>query len=237
MTTKFLDKYLSPTKTTRMRKEIINFSQLESKIVFEAWEIFKELLRKCSHNGIEPWLQLTNLWEGLSPASRRILNNAVGESIIKNTAEEASKNVVGKSNEIQKGKEKSELEVDSKYMPALPFPQEMKRDMFEKYFGKFLEMLKQLYVNIPFTEVITQMPAYAKFWKEILSSKRKLEETSVVKLNAHCSAILQNKLPQKCGDPGSFTIPYAIGTARFEKSLCDSRASINLLPLSVLKKL
>ncbi|XP_049358701.1 uncharacterized protein LOC125823360 [Solanum verrucosum] len=94
-------------------------------------------------------------------------------------------------------------------------------------------MLKQLYVNILFTEVITQMPAYAKFWKEILSSKRKLEEISVVKLNAHCSAILQNKLPQKCGDLGSFTIPCVIGTTGFEKSLCDSRASINLLPLSL----
>ncbi|KAK4708648.1 hypothetical protein R3W88_029573 [Solanum pinnatisectum] len=68
----------------------------------------------------------------------------------------------------------------------------------DKCFGKFLEMLKQLHMNIPFTEVVTQMPAYAKFLKEILSSKRKLEETSVVKIISHCSAIPQNKLPQKC---------------------------------------
>nr|XP_009762769.1 PREDICTED: uncharacterized protein LOC104214755 [Nicotiana sylvestris]XP_016499970.1 PREDICTED: uncharacterized protein LOC107818457 [Nicotiana tabacum] len=92
---------------------------------------------------------------------------------------------------------------------------------------------KKLYVNIPFMEVLTQMPAYAKFLKEILSSKRKLEEMKVVKLNAHCSAILQNKIPKKCGDPGSFTIPYSLGS----KNLCDSGASINLMPLSVFKKL
>ncbi|XP_049410615.1 uncharacterized protein LOC125873810 [Solanum stenotomum] len=98
-------------------------------------------------------------------------------------------------------------------------------------------MLKQLHVNIPFTEAITQMPGYAKFLKEVLSSKRKLEKTSVVKLNAHCSTILQNKLPQKCGDLGSFTIPCALGAARFEKSFCDSGASINLLPLLIFKKL
>ncbi|XP_016447241.1 uncharacterized protein LOC107772260 [Nicotiana tabacum] len=49
--------------------------------------------------------------------------------------------------------------------------------------------------------------AYAKFLKKILSSKRKLEETTMVKLNARCSIILQNKIPQKRGDPGSFTIP------------------------------
>ncbi|XP_075111722.1 uncharacterized protein LOC142181930 [Nicotiana tabacum] len=46
------------------------------------------------------------------------------------------------------------------------------------------------------------MSAYAKFLKEILSSKRKLEETKVVKLNAQCSAILQNRIPNKCRDLG-----------------------------------
>ncbi|OIT21034.1 hypothetical protein A4A49_54623 [Nicotiana attenuata] len=46
------------------------------------------------------------------------------------------------------------------------------------------------------------MPAYAKLLKEIFSNKQKVEETSVAKLIEHCSAILQNKLPQKYGDPG-----------------------------------
>ncbi|XP_009624503.1 uncharacterized protein [Nicotiana tomentosiformis] len=113
----------------------------------------------------------------------------------------------------------------------------MKREKLDKCFGKFLEMLKQLYVNVPFTEVLTQMPTYAKFLKEILSSKRKLDETKVVKLNAYYSAILQNKIPKKCGDPGSFTIPYSLGSENFDKALCDSDASINLMPLSVFKKL
>ncbi|XP_009586765.1 uncharacterized protein [Nicotiana tomentosiformis] len=86
-------------------------------------------------------------------------------------------------------------------MSALPFPQKMKREKLDKYFGQFLDMLKKLYVNIPFTEVLTQMPAYAKFLKEILSSKRKLEKTTVVKLNAQCSAILQYKPPPKLWGP------------------------------------
>ncbi|XP_070049250.1 uncharacterized protein [Nicotiana tomentosiformis] len=77
------------------------------------------------------------------------------------------------------------------------------------------------------------MPAYAKFLKEILSSKRKLEETKVVKLNAHCSAILYNKIPKKCGDPDSFTIPCSLGSKKFDKALCDSGASINLTIIGV----
>ncbi|XP_070040772.1 uncharacterized protein [Nicotiana tomentosiformis] len=67
--------------------------------------------------------------------------------------------------------------------------------------------------------------------------EEEIEETSVVKLTEHYSAILQNKLPQKCEDPGSFTIPCSLGTLNFEKSLCDSGASINLIPLSIYRKL
>ncbi|XP_070045057.1 uncharacterized protein LOC142163836 [Nicotiana tabacum] len=63
------------------------------------------------------------------------------------------------------------------------------------------------------------MPTYAKFLKEILSNKCKVEETSVIKITEHCSAILQNKFPQKYGDPGNFTIPYSLGSTNF-KNLC-----------------
>ncbi|XP_019237942.1 PREDICTED: uncharacterized protein LOC109218079 [Nicotiana attenuata] len=86
-------------------------------------------------------------------------------------------------------------------------------------------------------QVLTQKLSYAKFLKEILYNKRKLEETTVVKLNAHRSAILQNKIPQKCGNPRSFTIPCSLVSEKLDKALCDSGASINLMPLSVFRKL
>ena len=38
-------------------------------------------------------------------------------------------------------------------------------------------------------------------------------------------------------DPGSFTIPCSIGKYEFKKDLCDSGASINLMPLSVVQRL
>ncbi|KAH9658480.1 hypothetical protein KPL70_023512 [Citrus sinensis] len=49
--------------------------------------------------------------------------------------------------------------------------------------------------------------------------------------------MLQSKIPQKMKDPGSFTIPCSIGTKYSGKALCDLGASINLMPLSVFKKL
>ena len=41
----------------------------------------------------------------------------------------------------------------------------------------------------------------------------------------------------KMQDPNSFTISCTIRNVEFKKALCDSRESINLMPLSVVKRL
>ncbi|KAI4299759.1 hypothetical protein L6164_033188 [Bauhinia variegata] len=81
------------------------------------------------------------------------------------------------------------------------------------------------------------MPSYAKFMKELLSKKRRIEDDERIMLTEECSAILQKKLPPKLKDPGSFSIPCAIGDMTFEKALCDLGASVSLMPLSIFKKL
>ncbi|KAJ9169088.1 hypothetical protein P3X46_020556 [Hevea brasiliensis] len=81
------------------------------------------------------------------------------------------------------------------------------------------------------------MPSYAKFLKEILSNKRKLEDDETVALTEECSAILQRKLPPKLKDPGSFSIPCHIGESCSTKALCDLGASVSLMPLSIYEKL
>nr|XP_009778779.1 PREDICTED: uncharacterized protein LOC104228077 [Nicotiana sylvestris] len=139
-------------------------------------------------------------------------------------------------NEVKK-KEEENIEKLTPLPVNIPFPQKMKREKLDNQFAKFLEILKQIHINIPFTNALLQMPSYDKFLKEILSSKGKLEEVSVVMLTKKYSAILQNKLPQKFGDLGSFTIPCTLGGVYFEKALCDSGASINLMPFSIFKKL
>ena len=81
------------------------------------------------------------------------------------------------------------------------------------------------------------MPNYAKFLKEILSKKKKIDEKGIVNLTATCSAVIQRSLPVKMKDPGSFTIPCSIGKYEFKKALCELGASINLMPLSVVQRL
>ncbi|XP_062110579.1 uncharacterized protein LOC133822317 [Humulus lupulus] len=81
------------------------------------------------------------------------------------------------------------------------------------------------------------MPSYAKFMKDILSKKRKLGDFEIVALTKECIAILQKKLPPKLKDPGSFTITCTTGTQFFGRAICDLGASINLMKLSIYKKI
>ena len=57
------------------------------------------------------------------------------------------------------------------YTLSLPFPQRMAKAKLDLQFRKFLEVLKKLYISIPFTETLSQIPSYAKFPKEIFLMK------------------------------------------------------------------
>ena len=59
---------------------------------------------------------------------------------------------------------------------SLPYPTQLRKEKHDKNYLRFLDMFKNLHVNIPFAEVLLNMPNYAKFMKEILSKKRKLWE-------------------------------------------------------------
>ncbi|KAJ9539557.1 hypothetical protein OSB04_032290 [Centaurea solstitialis] len=133
-----------------------------------------------------------------------------------------------------KGKKSKQPELD---LRDLPFPGRLKNQNMDKQFKKFLDIFKQLHINIPLVEALEQMPNYVKFLKDILSKKRKLNEFETVALTQECSAILTCKIPPKLKDPGSFTIPCSIGSQEVGLALCDLGASINLMPLSVFNKL
>ncbi|XP_020206915.1 uncharacterized protein LOC109791958 [Cajanus cajan] len=107
----------------------------------------------------------------------------------------------------------------------------------ERQFLRFLDIIKKLQINIPFTEAMEQMPTYARFMKELLTRKRKVLEEETMELETGCSAILQKSLPQKSRDPGSFTLHVSIGNLSVGKALLDLGAGINLMPLSMLKKI
>ncbi|XP_070003386.1 uncharacterized protein [Nicotiana sylvestris] len=171
--------------------------------------------------------------KGPTPVQKEVVPEKESRKELKIEDDKKKKGKKGANKKKKQETSRREEHDVSEHMHALSFLQKLYREKLDKKFERFLDMLRHVNVNLPFTEVISQMTTYAKFLKDILTKKRKIEETSVVKLIEHCSAILQNKLPQKCEDPGSFTISCSLGTLKFDKSLCDSGASINLMPLSI----
>nr|GFD14939.1 reverse transcriptase domain-containing protein [Tanacetum cinerariifolium] len=85
-------------------------------------------------------------------------------------------------------------------------------------------------------EALVLMPKYQKILKALLSNKEKLQELVNTPLNENCLAVILKKLPEKLGDPGKFLIPCGFSELKC-KALADLGASINLMPLSVWKKL
>ncbi|GKB90290.1 putative reverse transcriptase domain-containing protein [Tanacetum coccineum] len=103
---------------------------------------------------------------------------------------------------------------------------------------QLLSIFKQIHINLPFLEAMIHMPKGPKVLKDLLSHKEKLEKVaSSVKLSEECSAIIQRSLPQKEGNPGSFTLPCLIGPLIVKNALDDLGASINLMPHSLFHRL
>ena len=135
-----------------------------------------------------------------------------------NKGEESSNNA--ETLEKERKKEQLSREEGSKKktqnnQPAVPFPQRLQKSKIEEQFARFLKTFQKLEISMPFTEVVTQMPLYAKFLKDKLSKKWKIAEDGIVNLTATCSAVIKRGLPEKMKDPGSFTIPYTIGEFEF----------------------
>ncbi|GJW45896.1 reverse transcriptase domain-containing protein [Tanacetum coccineum] len=128
---------------------------------------------------------------------------------------------------------------DPRY-PHIPYPsrmnQEKRQEKDEVQIHKFWQMFKQLHINISLADALILIPKYQKMLKSLLSNKEKLIELANTPLNENCSAVILKKLPEKLGDPGKFLIPCGFSELKC-KALADLGASINLMPLSVWKKL
>ncbi|KAL4363177.1 hypothetical protein GQ457_04G023060 [Hibiscus cannabinus] len=118
-----------------------------------------------------------------------------------------------------------------------PFPQRLKKQKQDYQFKKFLDILKQVHINLPLVEALQQMPNYAKFLKDMVTRKKRIEEFETAAATETCLALMHNKVPAKKTDPGSFTIECFIEHNYPTKALCDPGASINLMPKSVFQKL
>ena len=82
-------KYFLPTKNAKLRNEITSFHQHEDENLYEAWERFKELLRRCPHHGIPYCIQLETFYNGLNPSTRLMVDTSANRALLSKSYTEA----------------------------------------------------------------------------------------------------------------------------------------------------
>ncbi|XP_048445099.1 uncharacterized protein LOC125479610, partial [Pyrus x bretschneideri] len=206
----FLEKFFPTSRVILLRKKISGIQQNHGETFPAYHERFKGLVASCPQHQMKEELLLQYFYEGLLPIERQMLDASAGGALVDKTPRDAKIN-----------------------MPNVPFPRRFMQEKKEESEKDIFETFRKVQVNIPLLDAIKQVPKYAKFLKDLCNTKRRRANKEVVKVSENVSAVLQHKLPTKCKDPGSFTIPCVIGHNRFEHAMLDLGASINVMPYSI----
>nr|GEU28978.1 reverse transcriptase domain-containing protein [Tanacetum cinerariifolium] len=123
----------------------------------------------------------------------------------------------------------------------LPYPSRLAKEKLREkddiLAAKFMEIFRDLYFELSFADALVHMPKFVPMFKKLLNNKDKLIELTKTPLNENCSAVVLKKLPKNLGDPRRFLIPCDFLEFDNCLALADLGASINLMPLSIWKKL
>ncbi|KAM1180337.1 hypothetical protein ACFX2G_019815 [Malus domestica] len=144
-------------------------------------------------------------------------------------------NVPNLSKSANKGKNVSNSVPTNVFPSNAPFPSRFMQTKKEEAEKDILETFRKVQVNIPLLDAIKQVPRYAKFLKELFTTRKRMATKEVVKVGENVSAILQRKLPPKCKDPGSFTIPCVIGELKHDGVIIQLADRSNAYPKGVLE--
>nr|GFB15076.1 reverse transcriptase domain-containing protein [Tanacetum cinerariifolium] len=123
----------------------------------------------------------------------------------------------------------------------LPYPSRLQKEKLREkddiLVAKFMEIFRDLHFELSFADALVYMPKFASMFKKLLNNKDKLIELTKTPLNENWLAVVLKKLSEKLGDPGRFMIPCDFSEFDNCLALADLGASINLISLSIWKKL
>nr|XP_027082386.1 uncharacterized protein LOC113704710 [Coffea arabica] len=139
--------------------------------------------------------------------------------------------------ELEKEKVSTPLDVPKIVEINPSFPDKLAKAKKEESEKEILDTFRKVKINIPLLEAIRQLPKYIKFLKGLCTNRHKLNVQDKIKVDENVSAVLQRKLPQKCKDPGMFTVACIIRQKRIERRMLDLGASINIMPLTIFRAL
>jgi hypothetical protein len=130
--------------------------------------------------------------------------------------------------------EEPEFEIPGEDTKILQLKPRYFRGKLDNHFGKFVEVVRRLSINMPLLDAL-QVPTYSRYFKDILANKYEIATLGVdhIKSSEQCSAAIANGL-DKQKDHGCPTIPCSVGSFNFEKALCDLGASVSVMPRDVI---
>nr|GEW14532.1 reverse transcriptase domain-containing protein [Tanacetum cinerariifolium] len=237
MMRKFLSKYFPPSMDTINAAAEGTFMQ---KTPEECYELIKNMTAHHNH------------WDTLAirdETSRNISSTSTTEKqepteVTKDTKLPSTEDIQPPSVQGQIPEEEP-IEKPSVVIPKakanLPYPSRLAKEKIREkddiLAAKFMEIFRDLHFELSFADALVHMPKIAPMFKKLLNYKNKLIELTKTPLNENCSALVLKKLPEKLGDPGRFLIPCDFLEFFNCLALADLGASINLMPLSIWKKL
>nr|GEX49051.1 reverse transcriptase domain-containing protein [Tanacetum cinerariifolium] len=232
LVSKFINQLFPPSKTTYLRNEIINFLQKLNETFNEAWERFKDLLRQCPHHGFSELHQLDTFYNALNPNDKDALDSAAGGNFLDEIPRECLAIIESKSKEPEAIKD-TELPSTENIQPPSVQIHEKDKELIDK----------------PFVVPKTNLPYPSRLTKEKLREKDDILAAKFMEIfcDLHFELSFANalvhmpnglkKLSEKLGNPGRFLIPCDFSEFDNCLALADLGASINLMPLSIWKKL
>nr|GEV24661.1 reverse transcriptase domain-containing protein [Tanacetum cinerariifolium] len=180
-------------------------------------------LKQTLINLVQKLHQLDMFYNALNPNDQDALDSAIGGNFLDKIPRDGS------------------AIIESKSKTNLPYPSRLaKEKLSEKddiLAAKFMEIFCDLHFELSFADALVHMPMFSPMFKKLLNNKDKLIKLTITPLNENCSALVLKKLPKKLGDPGRFLILCDFSEFDNCLALADLVASINLMPLSIWKKL
>ncbi|GKB91069.1 hypothetical protein Tco_0963341 [Tanacetum coccineum] len=243
--TKFLNKYCPPAQTAKKMEEINNFQQEPDENLYQAWERFKELLMKCPQHYLTKMQEVILFYNGLGIPTRQILDSR--GAIPSKTAADAKK------------KGKPLMKITTRNLVDLFKEGDIEQQLWDSIKGTMQILRTKNEVKLISTTIdadsspirhigSSQYAISTGQNRALMYETRQMMIPFLSRLNGYyCeekkgsygpqfsedyskASHINNSIPRKDKDPGSFTLSFFINNVCFNNALVDLGANVSVMP-------
>ncbi|GJU84136.1 hypothetical protein Tco_1291682 [Tanacetum coccineum] len=220
--TKILNKYCPPARTTKKIEEINNFQQEPDENLYQYWERFKELLMKCPQHYLTEMQEVILFFNELGILTRQILDSRC--VIPSKTTADAKERGFGSLPSSTEANQRDQVKSISTTIEADLCP--IRRIGSSQYAVSTGHNPTLMYETRQ-----TMIPFPSRLNGNYCEEKKGSYGPQFSEAYSEASHI-NNSIPRKEKDPGSFTLPCFINNVCFDNALVDLGASVSVMPLS-----